>query len=438
MDAFERLARVPELDPELLRRIRVHFAEADPAELFRINLVSWSARFGVVLDVAITHFLYLAHAGAVGLSWDAHCSQCNVVLARAARFAELRGTHPCEYCLQDVIARLDDHYEVTFTPAAAIREVVGAVRYRPSQNVHVLLREVVAPGETRRIPITVPDSTRLLRVVAWPPDTVHVVPVADPPVSRPIRFIGGEDRRMPDAVPPGDSILELVNDSPNPVTALIENHDMGEHSPEQREPRLTGLDVVSVPAFRTLFGGDNLPAEQSLAVRDVTIAFTDIRGSTELYKRIGEVTAYRLVRDHFEVLFAAVHRHAGTIIKTIGDAVMASFRQPHQAVAALLEAQAGLAARNTAPDRAAEIVIRGGIHRGSALAVTLNDRLDYFGTTVNEAARMEDACESGQLVISDEVMESPEVTALCEGFRREPFETRFRGLPDTYRCHRIY
>lgn len=437
MDAFDRLARVPALDPELLRRIRAFFADAEPAELFRINLVTWAARFEVPLDTAVTHFLYLVHEGAADLSWDAHCPLCNVVVARAAQLGDARPSHPCSYCLQDVAVRLDDHYEVTFTPNRAVRDVTGSVRYQPSRNVHVLARETIAAGTSMRLRIAVPEETRLLRIVAWPPETVHVVPVGEPSLTLPVRFLGGEDRRMPEAVPPGESWLELVNEGNAAVIALIENHDMGEHTPEQREPRLTGLDLVSVPAFRALFGADTLPPEQSLAVRDVTIVFTDIRGSTALYKRVGEVTAYRLVRDHFEMLFDAVHRHAGTIVKTIGDAVMASFRRPHEAVAAMLEAQRGLAARNASPRRAAEIVVRGGIHRGPALAVTLNDRLDYFGSTVNEAARMEGACEGGELVISDEVLGAPGVGALCERLDVEPFEARFRGLPDPYRCHRV-
>jgi class 3 adenylate cyclase len=437
MDAFERLGRLPELDAGLLRRIRAHFLEGEPAELYRINLVTWSARFEVALDVAVTHFLHLVHEGAADLSWDAHCPLCNVVVARAPTLADARPSHPCAYCLRDVEVRLDDHYEVTFTPNRSVREVAGSVRYLPSRNVHVLAREPIPAGASARLRITVPDQTRLLRIVAWPPETVHVVPVGEPTLTRPVRFIGGEHRQMPEAVPPGESWLEVSNESNAAVIALIENHDMGEHTPDEREPRLTGLDLVSVPAFRTLFGADTLPPEQSLAVRDVTIAFTDIRGSTELYKRVGEVTAYRLVREHFEVLFDAVHRHAGTIVKTIGDAVMASFRRPHEAVAALLDAQATLAAHNADPRRAAEIVVRGAIHRGPALAVTLNDRLDYFGTTVNETARMEGACEGGELVISDEVRAAPGVGALCERLDVEPFEARFRGLPDVYRCHRV-
>ena len=437
MDVFERLARVPELDPELLRRIRAFFTEAEPTDLYRINLVTWSEAAGVPLDAAVTHYLYLVHEGAADLSWDAHCPLCNVVIARAPQLGDLRPEHPCTYCLRDVAVRLDDHYEVTFTPNRSVREVSGTVRYRPSANVHILFRDTIPAGASARIRIAVPDETRLLRVVAWPPETVHVVPVGEPAVTLPVRFLGGEDRRMPEAVPGGESWLELVNESNAAVIALIENHDMGEHTPEQREPRLTGLDVVSVPAFRRLFGGDTLPPEQSLAVRDVTVAFTDLRGSTALYQRVGEVTAYRLVREHFEVLFDAVHRRAGTVVKTIGDSVMAVFRRPHEAVAALLEAQATLAARNADPRRPAETVLRGAIHRGPALAVTLNDRLDYFGTTVNETARMEGTCEGGELVISDEVIAAPGVGALCERLAVEPFDARFRGLDATYRCYRV-
>ncbi|MFL5159484.1 MAG: adenylate/guanylate cyclase domain-containing protein [Microvirga sp.] len=64
--------------------------------------------------------------------------------------------------------------------------------------------------------------------------------------------------------------------------------------------------------------------------------FTDLKGSTDLYDRIGDLNALSLVQQHFERLRDVTVRHGGAIIKTIGDAVMAAFVEPADAVRAAL------------------------------------------------------------------------------------------------------
>jgi class 3 adenylate cyclase len=132
-----------------------------------------------------------------------------------------------------------------------------------------------------------------------------------------------------------------------------------------------------------------------------------------------------------------VQRHHGTVVKTVGDAIMGMFRRPVDAVAAMLETQQQLGELNRRPGRLAELAVRVGIHRGPCLAVTLNERLDYFGTTVNEASRMEAVCDGHELVVSAAVLASPGVRGLCEGHPLEPFAGAFEGLPGVYDCTRI-
>ena len=69
--------------------------------------------------------------------------------------------------------------------------------------------------------------------------------------------------------------------------------------------------------------------------------FTDIKGSTALYERVGDGRAYEIVRDHFSELTDAVRLNNGAIVKTIGDAVMACFTTPADAVRAALAVQEG-------------------------------------------------------------------------------------------------
>jgi class 3 adenylate cyclase len=127
--------------------------------------------------------------------------------------------------------------------------------------------------------------------------------------------------------------------------------------------------------------------------------FTDLRSSTALYESVGDAAAYRLVRDHFSLLAAIVRRHDGAVVKTIGDAVMAAFHLPEDALEAALEIQREVASLNEGGGDG-PIVIKLGLHTGPCIAVTLNNRLDYFGTMVNLAARLQGESLGGDIVLS--------------------------------------
>jgi class 3 adenylate cyclase len=145
--------------------------------------------------------------------------------------------------------------------------------------------------------------------------------------------------------------------------------------------------------------------------------FTDLKGSTALYERIGDAAAYHLVRDHFAFLAEQVRVHEGAIVKTIGDAVMAAFADPVDAVKAALAIQGRVARFNAdhAVKGGVAIAIKLGLHKGPCIAVTLNERLDYFGGTVNMAARLQGRSVGGDIILSDALMVEPEVKALLAG-----------------------
>jgi class 3 adenylate cyclase len=203
------------------------------------------------------------------------------------------------------------------------------------------------------------------------------------------------------------------------------------------EPATRGLDLLLVPAFWELFSGEAPAADESLRIGRVAILFTDLRGSTAMYAQRGDPRAYRLVRDHFAILAEAIDRNNGALVKTIGDAVMASFASGAHAVRAALESQAELCAR--AQDMGGELVLKAGVHAGACLAVKLNDRLDFFGGAVNTAARIQGLSCGNDVVVSDEVLADIDAEK-WEGkpFRIEKsFDARLRGLPGSVHVHRL-
>src|SRR5205823_8086482 len=104
----------------------------------------------------------------------------------------------------------------------------------------------------------------------------------------------------------------------------------------RRRPFLSAKRLLTNQVFRDIYGTDTIDIDQRLKITSLTFLFTDLRSSTELYERVGDLVAFDVVRAHFEVLNEIVAAEAGAVVKTSGDAVMATFPTPDRAVAAAL------------------------------------------------------------------------------------------------------
>jgi class 3 adenylate cyclase len=161
--------------------------------------------------------------------------------------------------------------------------------------------------------------------------------------------------------------------------------------------------------FRDLFAAEVVAPGEQITVGEQSLLFTDLRGSTAMYHGLGDARAYAQVRNHFGVLSDAIRKNHGGIVKTIGDAVMAVFSNPGDAFAAAEAMFAGIVEANRKSPERQQLVLKAGLHVGPCLAVNANDRLDYFGTTVNLAARLADYSRGGELAISGEIYLRAEV-----------------------------
>ena len=169
---------------------------------------------------------------------------------------------------------------------------------------------------------------------------------------------------------------------------------------------------------------------------DIAILFTDIRGSTALYQRIGDLNAFQLVQQHFDLLRETTVRHGGAIVKTIGDAVMAAYPDAAAAVGATLDMLGAIERFNKdQPER--PVLLKIGIHHGAAIAVTLNEELDYFGQTVNIASRVQEMADAAEIWITEAVWHYPGVEALLEPYSAEPRTAEFHGIEEPMTVVRI-
>ncbi|MBM4427894.1 MAG: adenylate/guanylate cyclase domain-containing protein [Chloroflexi bacterium] len=184
----------------------------------------------------------------------------------------------------------------------------------------------------------------------------------------------------------------------------------------------TAADVTTLQVFRDLFSRDVLRVGEEISVGSMTLMFTDLRNSTKLYREIGDAPAFGRVRDHFDILEQAVAAEGGSVVKTMGDSVMAAFREPASALRAIWNVQKEISQRGSPP-----LFIKVGIHHGPCIVVNLNDRLDYFGSTVNVAARLSHFSVGGELILSESIRSDPEVTGFLEKNALPNSISRFQG-----------
>jgi class 3 adenylate cyclase len=220
------------------------------------------------------------------------------------------------------------------------------------------------------------------------------------------------------------AVNETVTLRPGPLRLMLENHTERRVIPNvcvagdelhdllgRRRAFLTAKRLLSNQSFRDIYRTDTLDVDQRLKITSLTFLFTDLRGSTALYERVGDLAAFDLVRAHFRVLHEIVAAETGAVVKTIGDAVMATFPSPDRAVAAALRMREAMLQLN-AEHGSDDLLLKIGIHEGPCLAVNLNDRQDYFGQTVNIASRVQGLADPNVIMTTEAIVGDTHVSEI--------------------------
>lgn len=136
--------------------------------------------------------------------------------------------------------------------------------------------------------------------------------------------------------------------------------------------------------------------------RYVAVMFTDIKGSTAYFEKYGDAAGLAMVHHCNERLRKIVEEHGGVVVKTIGDAIMATFQDGPSSVRAAVEMQKSLTVINHAKPVEDHVFIRIGINYGLGIVRSNND---VFGDAVNVAARLESLAQPEQIIISGSLRE---------------------------------
>ena len=378
----------------------------------------WHASRRMVLELC----LRATRAGVLELRWKLLCPLCRGAADGLTTLADVHTTAHCESCHIDFTANFDRSVELTFRPSTAIRELdqfqfcVGGPQITP----HIVAQQLLASGEHRTLTIPLECGRYRVRTAGQPGG--QLLSAGATGLGRIV--LRADANGWPEGEPAISLKPELALENGTATDQLFILERMA-----WTDQAATAAEVTALQVFRDLFATEALRPGEELSVGSVAIVFTDLKSSTQLYREIGDAVAFGRVLSHFDVVKGCIADEGGAVVKTIGDAVMAVFTRPAPALRAMARAQASLAAP---PNGVLPLSLKVGIHYGPSIAVTQNDRLDYFGSTINVAARLEGQSSGGDVIVSDAVCRDPEVTAWladqANELTVEPMEVSLKGF----------
>ena len=413
MELGERLVATG-IHKELVALLVDHIENADELALARIRPYQLAKQWQKPRRDVLELCFQATRAGVLDLQWNLVCPMCRGGEAKPS-LSELASDVHCDGCNIDFNVNFEQSVELTFQPNASIREIkvetfcIGGPQVTP----HIVAQQLLPAQSQRSLTIQLEDGRYRLRTMTLPGfQHLRVTENADCGI-----FLrASSDPWSSDEIEIGKCCeLQLENATDAEQLLILERTEWSDEA-------ATAAEVTALQTFRDLFASEALRPGEQISVGTLTVLFTDLKDSTRLYREIGDATAFGRVMNHFDVLKQTIAAEDGALVKTIGDAVMAVFRRPASALRAMLEAQERL--RNP-PDGMLPMILKAGLHTGPCIAVTLNDRLDYFGSTVNLAARLEGQSTGGDVVVSSIVYADPEVRELLQQCPAGLSATRF-------------
>jgi class 3 adenylate cyclase len=474
--ALTELAQSRSWTPRLLAKLAQFVRTADDWALYRVNPLAWASEQGAADDEAVDLFLGATKAGIFELHWSLVCPLCGDAVQRFSSLRSVCGGFTCALCQAETETRLDEYVHVSFVVAPALRPIAAhfperltsdefCFRYRyipealsggpgtrPFRDIVAGITRATAwlePGQSLTFTPTLgPGGLAVYDMtgqgVAWL--QVSTSEADNPPLELVLDAQGFAPPTATLAV--GALALTVRNAGPRRAALMLPMMPQaaldatlacvaaGRPPVKHFAPFLNGRRLLTSQSFRTLFGGETIAAAEGLGVRDIAILFTDLKGSTALYDEIGDLQAFALVHRHFERVGRAIEQARGAVVKTIGDAVMATFEEPASAVQAACDMLREIEAFNRELGSPA-IALKVGVHRGASIAVTLNDNLDFFGQTVNIAARVQGLADADEIYLTDEVWRAPGVQALLADRTVTPRSAQLKGVARPVQVYRV-
>jgi hypothetical protein len=227
-----RLHELPSLDQQVVGRLLRHVAEANDEDVVRMQPYALAARWGAPRHDTLRVFLYATKAGLLKLMWELLCPNCRVPKLEPDTLSLVPPTFHCDTCGISYEANLDRSVELRFRVHPAIRDAHDAVYCfgGPYTAPHILVQHLLAPGETRELPITLQDEPYRIRVLRVN-HAAKLLPAPGGLAERPV-FVYRDGRwNLPEArFAPGPVTWRWENGSSKLIAVVLERLRWDEHA----------------------------------------------------------------------------------------------------------------------------------------------------------------------------------------------------------------
>lgn len=416
---LNELSIEPRLVNALVHTIRTESDEA----VTSIQPYRWAFDHGFTKQQAVRLFLFASEAGVLDYEWSLMCPNCRVAKDHVSVLEDVKKNVHCDLCGVDFELDFENYVEMTFQVNAAIRKTNKETFCinGPTTSPHTIGQFRVPPQKTTRISWNCIEKGMQIRVVKHN----FKVPFT---YQRNIESseIHIQQNGIAEAFVMQSPDISIVNDSDEEYILAFEETNWDEFA-------LTAREVTSLQLFRDLLPAEVLAPGMQIGVGKLTILFTDLKDSTQLYERVGDASAYSDVQKHFTSLGSIIRAHDGTIVKTIGDSIMAAFSSNRHALEAAFEIQSSVTTLNDILN--SPVTIKVGLHEGPVIAVNANGVLDYFGRTVNMAARVQQQSTGGDIVLNKNLFD--EMLIEKDTVEVKEFTTQLHGMASQIQLVRL-
>jgi class 3 adenylate cyclase len=385
------------VNPSLAERLGGYLATAPAQEVARIRPIALARRLGLDPDAVLAACLHGAREGLLVLLWDLLCPLCRIPSEIKDTLKALREHGRCEACNADYELDFGRSVELIFRVHPSIREAELATYCvgGPAHSPHVVAQVRVAAGERIVLELELAEGAYRLRG----PQLPAALELRVDRSGRTARWdvdLGrlAEQAGTRTVLRPGGQVLEVRNPHEQELVVRLERMAV-------RDDAVTAARAASLALFRELFPGEVLSPGRLVSVATVTLLATEVVDAPALAERASEAEAFALLHEHLRRLEALARSNGGALVKAVGEGALAAFHEPAGALRTALEL-----------DRDGMTALRTALHRGPALAATINDHLDYFGAVVRQLGTMIQRAQAGERLLSQAVMDDPPVSAL--------------------------
>lgn len=392
LDAIKKqLLQIPDIEQSLVDKLAEHILKGDELELDALKVIRLAHEWNVDYQKLLKLCLHSSRLGLLNISWNLVCPHCKGSRFSAKTLGDIPFDATCEPCNVEFKSSDEEAIEVIFKVHSSVREISekSYCAAEPAKKSHIKTQQSIKPNSVLKLKAPVLQNSYKISVKNHPTKHIFKVTAAGSnddiyvnlnTVNENLHLVGQQ------------SYIHFTNNSSEEVIFKLEELKLIDYA-------LRPQHVLMFPDFRDLFAKEHLKSDLRLHLGEQALLFTDVVGSTAYYEKVGDAKAFDDVRKHFVDVFEIIKKSQGQIVKTIGDAVMASFPTVEDALSASEKIQKSF--DGSRPE--ANLRLRISIHKGVVIAVHLDSGLDYFGSAINKCAKIQNLAGAGQIAMVSEV-----------------------------------